>query len=624
MKNNPFRSALIAAALMPWFILPPAVFAQSKAKGFSLESVTGIWQPRAVSQPQLENSPRIENLIRNGVLTLSLSDALSLALENNLDIAVQRYIPEFSKTDLLRTQSGQSPRGFTGGSTPGGLTAGALGAGISGSGAGSGVGSAGGITGGGGAVQVGASGNFDPSLSVGFSYNRVTSPLNTSVVSGLYNVTSDALAFSANYAQLFSTGISYSLSLSGQRQSSTQQNLLYNPSSVTRFALSVNQPLLNGFGRLPNERYIMVARNNTSVADNVFRSQLITTIVAVGNAYWELAALKENVKVAEQSLAVARQLLEDNRIRLDVGTMSPLDVTSAESEVASRLRDLTVAETNLRMQEATLINMLVRKIAPELDSVRIVLSDAMPTPGDIDIPDEKEALADAMKNRPELQQAEVNLKNQDISVKFTKNALLPALAVFGLYAGSGLQGGSTDENIENTNLLNSFGQTFKGEYPEFAAGLSFNVSIRNRTAQADSLRSQLELNQQLISMQRSRNSITVEVQKAIIGLIQGKAQVEAANKAATLAQEIWEGEKIKLEAGASTSYQVILLERDYVAARQAEVAAMASYARAIIEMDRTRGITLERNSIKYSDVLDGNMSAAPLTSFSGDGIKEGR
>ena len=621
MKKSPFLSAIIAAVLLPGLIFPSSVFAQSTAKRFSFGNITGIWQPQAVAPPKLENSPRIESLVRNGTLELSLPDALALALENNLDIAVQRYIPEFSRTDLLRTRAGQSPRGFTGGTTPGGLTSGALGAGISGSGAGAGVGSAGGITGGGGAVQVGASGNFDPTMSVSYSYNRVTSPLNTSVVSGLYNVTSNNMAFSTSYAQLFPTGTSYSLTLSGQRQSSTQQNLLYNPAAVTRFAVGVNQPLLSGFGRLPNERYIMVARNNTSAAGNVFRMQLITTVVAVGNAYWDLVAMRENVGVAEQSLAVARQLLDDNRIRLEVGTMSPLDVTSAESEVAARLRDLTVAETNLRMQEATLKNMLVRKLGPELDSVRIVPRDAMPAPKDADIPNEEKALSDAMENRPELQQAEINLKNQDISVKFTKNALLPAFAVFGLYAGSGLQGESVDKD---TNLLDSFGQTFRGEYPEYGAGLSFSVSLRNRTAQADSLRSQLEQNQQLVSLQRSRNSIAVEVQKAIIGLIQGKAQVEAARKAAALAMEIWEGEKIRLEAGASTSYQVILRERDFVSARQAEVTATAAYARAIVEMDRSRGLTLEHNSIKYSEALEGNISAAPASPFSASGSKEGR
>jgi outer membrane protein TolC len=626
MRRNPFRSALLAAALLPGLVFPPAVSAQSNAKGFSLGSILGgTWKPWVVAAPVLENSPRIESLIHDGQLELSLSDALALALENNLDIAVQRFIPEFSQTDLLRSKAGQSPRGFTGGSTPGGLTAGALGAGVSGSGSGSGVGSAGGITGGGGAVQVGSSGNFDPTLNVSFSYDHVTSPLNTNVVSGIYNVTGEATAFSASYAQLFPFGTSYSLTLTGQRQSSTQQNLLYNPTAVTRFALGINQPLLNGFGRLSNERYIMVARNNIAAAENVFKMQLITTVTAVENAYWDLAALQENVRVAEQSLAVARQLLEDNKIRLEVGTMSPLDVTSAESEVAARLRDLTVAQTNSQFQEASLKNMLVRKISSELESVRVVLRDAMPQPGQADIPDAQAALEDALKNRPELQQADINLKNQDISVQYTKQALKPALSVFGFYAGSGLQG---DSLTEDTGLIDSFGQSFRGKYPEYAGGFSVSIPLRNRTAQADSLRSQLERNQQTISRQQSKNSVAVEVQKAIIGLIQGKAQVEAAQKAASLAREIWEGEKVKLEAGSSTSYQVILRERDFVSAQQAEVAARVAYSKAMVEMDRARGVTLERNSVKYDEALRGSISQAPVTPFSQNsrvgGTREGR
>ncbi len=578
-----------------------------------MPNIFQVYHGRAVPQLVLENSTRIENLIHDGKLDLTLADALALALENNLDIAVQRYIPEFSQTDLLRSKAGQSPRGFTGGTTPGGLTAGALGAGISGTGAGSGVGSAGGITGGGGAVQVGASGNFDPTLSVNFSFDRVTSPLNTNIVSGIYNVVGQTSAFTASYAQLFSPGTSYSLTLNGQRQSSTQQNLLFNPASVTRFALGVNQPLLNGFGSLYNERYIIVSRNNTKVAEDVFRLQVINTVVAVENAYWDLAALQEIVKVAEQSLAVAQQLYKDNQIRLEVGTMSPLDVTSAESEVAARTRDLTVATTNLQLQEATLKNMLVKKVGTALDSARIVIKDPMPQPKEADIPDVDLALANAMETRPELRQADINLKNQDISVAFTEKALAPSLSVFGFYAGSGLQGTSTDTS---SGMTDAFGQSFKASYPEYAGGLSLNIPLRNRSAQADNLRSQLEKNQLLISRQRSRNTIAMEVRKAIIGLIQGKAQVESAHKAASLAREMWEGEKSKLEAGASTSYQVILRERDFTSAQQAEVAAMITYAKAIVEMDRARGVTLERNGIEYADALSGTVSKAPVTPFS--------
>ncbi|MDM7997653.1 MAG: TolC family protein [Acidobacteriota bacterium] len=633
MNKHFCKSAISIALCIHWLMPQTFLFAQSEKEEFQLlknyqaedsgifSSVFGRFRPKSIPKLVLENSPRIDSLIQDGKLHLTLTDALALALENNLDIAVQRYIPEYSQTDLLRTKAGQSPRGFTGGTTPGGLTSGALGAGVSGSGTGSGVGSAGGITGGGGAIQVGSSGSFDPSLNVNFSYDHVTSPLNTSVVSGIYNVIGKATAFSASYAQLFSPGTSVSLTLSGQRQSSTQRNLLYNPASVTRFALGVNQPLLNGFGKTNNQRYILVARNNTGVAEEVFRLQVISTVVSVENAYWDLAAMQESVKVAERALAVAQQLHKDNRIRLEVGTMSPLDVTSAESEVAARTRDLTIATTNLQLQEATLKNMLVKRVSPELDAAKVVIKDPMPEPRSSDIPELEAAMAAAMESRPELRQAATNLKNQDISVRFTGDALKPSFSVFGFYAGAGLQGTSANSS---SGLLDAFGQSFEGTYPEYAGGFSLSIPLRNRTAQADSLRSQIERNQLLIAQQRSRNTISMEVRKAIIGLEQGKAQLEAAHTAASLAREMWEGEKVKLEAGASTSYQVILRERDYTSARYSEVNAMVVYAKAMVEMDRAMGATLNRNGIEYDDALSGKLSKLPKTPFNGYGEREGR
>ena len=299
--------------------------------------------------------------------------------------------------------------------------------------------------------------------------------------------------------------------------------------------------------------------------------------------------------------------------------MSPLDVTSAESEVAASTRDLTLAQTNVQLQEATLKNMLARKVSPQLDSARIVLRDPMPEPSQADIPDLALALANALETRPELRQAGINLQNQDISDEFTKNGLEPSLGVFGFYAGSGLQGTSTTTSSGMTDAL---GQSFKAAYPEYSGGFSLNIPLRNRTAQADNLRSQLEKNQLLVSQQLSRNTISMEVRKAIIGLVQGKAQVEAARKATKLAREIWEGEKSKLEDGVSTSYNVILRERDFTTAENAEVAAMITYTKALVEMDRSRGITLERNGIEYSDALSGRISKTPVTPFSQGGSKE--
>ncbi len=624
------RPALLIALSMCRLASPGPITAQSTKEDPPKDAASGqssnrgwfsrtfkTWQETPVPRLVLENSPRLESLIRDNKLELTLSDALALALENNLDIAVQRYIPEFSQTDLLRSMAGQSPRGFTGATIPGGLTAGAIGAGITGTGAGAGVGSAGGITGGGGAVQVGSSGNFDPTLNVNFSWDKVTSPLNTTQVSGIPTVVGETTAFTASYAQLYGLGTSYSLTLNGQRQSSTQKNLIYNPANVTRFSFGLHQPLLNGFGRLSNERYIWVARNNTRVSENVFRQQLITTVVAVENAYWDLAAQQEQVRVAEQTLAVAEQLYKDNQVRLDVGTMSPLDVTSAESEVAARTRDLTIARTNLQLMEATLKNILVKKVTPELDAATIVIKDPMPEPRDSDIPDLSTALAGALEARPELQTAEVNLKNQDISVRFTENSLKPAFNIFGFYAGSGLEGDPAAPPTGSSQQTSSaMGQSFTADYPEYAGGLAMSIPIRNRAAQADNLRSQLEANQLQINRQRSINTAALEVRKAIIGLIQGKAQVEAARKATSLAREMWEGEQKKLEAGASTSYQVILRERDYTSAQLAEVSAVVSYAKAMVEMDRARGATLERNGIEYPEALSGSISKAPVTPFS--------
>jgi outer membrane protein TolC len=585
-------------------------------------SVLRPYQEQKVLPLVLESSPRLGSLIHDGKLELTLADAIALALENNLDIAVQRFIPNFAQIDVLRTQSGQAARGFSGATVPGGLTSGALGAGVSGTSTGAGVGSAGGITGGGGAVSVLSTGTFDPSLNLNFSWDRATSPLNTTQVSGVPVVTGQTTAFSSTFSQLLQQGASYSLNLSGQRQSSTQGNLIYNPATVSRFSLGFNQPLLNGFGFLPNQRFIRVARNNTKVSEELFRLQIVNTIVQVENAYWDLAALQQNLRVAEQSLAVSQRLLKDNQIRLEIGTMSPLDVTSAEAEVAARTRDLTIARTNLQLQEAALKNILSKAVSPELDGASIILKDPMPEPRDSDLPPLDKALQGAFENRPELRQAQIALQNQDIARKFTKNSLLPNAAVFGFYAGAGLQGNT---KTGESGIWDSLSQSFQGTYPEYAGGLSMTIPFRNRVARADNIRTQLENNQMMIGLQRSRSQVALEVRKGIIGLIQGKAQVEAAHQAVRLARAIWEGEQSKLDAGASTSYQVILRERDFIAALQAEVTAVVGYSKAMVEMDRSMGRVLERNGVDYSDALSGTVSKMPSSPFTpGGSNKEGK
>ena len=351
-----------------------------------------------------------------------------------------------------------------------------------------------------------------------FSWDRVTSPLNTIQVAGIPVVTANATAFSSNYAQMFRTGTSYSISLTGQRQGSTQQRLRFNPAVVSRFSLAFHQPLLNGFGREANERFIRVALNNTGISEEVFRQQVITTVVQVENAYWDLAAFQENVRVAEQSLAVAERLLSDNRLRVEIGSMPPLEVTSAEAEVAARTRDLTLAKTNLQLQEANLKNLLAKKSSPELDNVTIVLKDQMPEPADKDLPDVKTGAW-----RPPSRTDQISDRRKAISrtrnwrLDSQRTASRPSAAVFGLYAGAGLDGNEAGIPGGAGDSLSTGHST--GISRKYGGGVSLSIPILNRVAQADNLRSQLEEKQLRLGLQRSHNQVALEVRKAMIGLI---------------------------------------------------------------------------------------------------------
>jgi outer membrane protein TolC len=566
------------------------------------------YQETPIKPFSTENSPRLRDLIHNGKLELSLTDALSLALENNLDIAVQRYIRPIAESDVLRARSGQAARGIPGATLPSGLNQGALGVGVNQFQGAGGVGSAGGISGGGGAVQIPPVGSFDPSVTFNFSWDRTTAPLNTLQVAGVPQVVTGSTAFSGSYTQMLPDGTSFLFSLNGIRQNSTQQFLLYNPAVISRFAVGFNQPMLNGFGRLPNERFITVAQNNLRTSDELFRTQVTNVVVQVENAYWNLAAARENVLAAQRSLDAAQTLLRQTRTMVDLGTAAVLDVTSAQSQVAAAERDLIVARTNVQLQQAQLKSMLSKRVDSELDAAEIEITDQLPEPSEVDIPDLQVALQDAFRLRPDLHVSQQGLLSQSVTARFTRNGLLPTVNTFGLYAGAGLAGNSLSTS---TGAGASLNQDFSAAYPEYAGGLSITLPIRNRSAQADNLRARLEERQYEVSQQQLRQQISLEVRQAEIALIQGKAQVEASHEAVKLADQILEAERKKLQLGISTPYNVILRERDAITARQADIAAVAGYARALVEMDRATGTILDRNGVTISDALSGEVTHRP-------------
>jgi outer membrane protein TolC len=567
------------------------------------------WFPRFYKPYKAQNIPRIElgnstnliQMIQGGKLRISLAQLRTTISENNLDILMSRNSSYYAQTDMLRVKGGGAPRGGAGVQIPSSLFAGAIGAGVGGFGGLGGFGSAGGITGGARQVSGFARGSYDPSIALGFSVDRTSSPLNSTIVSGRQDVSTSSTALQVRFSQAFTFGSSVSVSFNNMRQDSNQDYLLYNPDFISQLSISFTQNLLSGFGRSVGRRFIEVAKNEEKIMKEIVRLQVNTTLAQAQNTYWDVVAARENVRVAEQSLAVARQLYEDNKKREEIGTLSGLDVVTAESEAASRERDLVTAQTALQMREVDLKNMISKNVSELLGPVQVEPTDSLPEPKDSDIPKASEALALAMSNRSEISQAQVNLETQDIAIRYEKDLLKPTLLVFANFNSSGLYGDRVIKDPSGVNIVlpggisQAFRQVRSWSYPEYAVGFSFSINIRNRAAEADAYRAKLERQQTETSIQRTRNSIALEVRKAVIGLVQSKAQVEAARKAAQLSAETLAAEEAKLLEGASIPYEVIRRQRDLRTAQFAEVQARANYAKALVERDRAMGILEPKN-----------------------------
>ncbi|HYK90700.1 MAG TPA: TolC family protein [Acidobacteriota bacterium] len=550
---------------------------------------------RKIPVLELTSSAGISQLIHDGKLQISLSRLVNAVRENNLEILASSNSARYAQTDILRAKGGGAPRGGAGVTIPSSLFAGAIGAGVGGGGGLGSFGSAG-ISGGARQVSVFPRGSYDPTLLLGFSVDRTRTPLNTIRVSGLPETMTASTALQARYNQAFTSGTSLSVTFNNMRQSSTQLNLLYNPDFLSTLTFSVTQQLLNGFGRAVNGRFMDVARNETTIMQEGVRLQINTTLASSLNIYWDLVAARENVHVAEEALGVAKRLHQENKQREEIGVLSYLDVVTAESEVAARERDLVVARTTLQMREVDLKNAISKQMDASLASAVVEPSDPLPEPKGSDIMKLSDALSQAMKSRPEIHQADANILIQDLAVKYERTLLKPSLVVFGQFASSGLYGNHVITDTAGLGVLLPGGisqalrQVSTWTYPEWSVGFSFSINLRNRAAEADSYRTKLERQQAETSLQRTRNSIALEVRKALIALIQNKAQVEAAHKAVQLSGETLAAEETKLLEGASIPYEVIRRQRDFRSAQLAEVQAHVDYAKALVELDRSMGI----------------------------------
>jgi outer membrane protein TolC len=572
-----------------------------------LGSITGPYRPKMPPPVNVSNSARIESLLRGGNLYLSLQDAIALALENNIDLELQRYGPQVADNYVLRARAGgfASPVATSVFAPPASVTGAAPSAGLQTY-----------VTA--GSTQIGnAPPNFDPMLTgaLGFAHN--TTPQSSSFVSGtaalIQHLDTSSLAVQQNLV----SGTLVTLGLTNSNVNSNSSRAQFNPATNSALSLTVTQHLLQGFGPALNTRQIRIAKNNREVSDLVFKAQVITTVSAIKDLYWDLVSYNENVRVQRDALAATERLLEDNKKQVAVGTLAPIEIVRAEAEIAAGQQAVTVAETQVLQQETILKNALSRTgvLSPAVASAHVILTDRIQIPEVEPIAPIQDMMALAESARPELAQLRILLQNQEIAIRGTRSELLPTLDVVGQLTNNALAGELGPTAGGNAFFIGGYGtvlsQLFARNFPTYSIGLSLNIPIRNRAAQADLINGALVLRQQQLGLQRLQNQVRVDVQNAQIGLQQGRAQYQSAIKQRILQQQTVDAEQKKLAVGASTTYNVILTQRDLVTAESNEVTAQSAYAKAKVEVDRATGQTLYNNNISLEDAFQGVVSRPP-------------
>jgi len=582
------------------------------------------YSPDYVPEPALANSPRLDRLVRDGKLYLSLKDAIDLALENNLDLAIARYNLPIANTDILRTQAGGSFRGVNTGvvqGTPGG--------GVGGFGTGAPGAGAGGTTGGAGGAGAGASGlvqstlgtgtavsSYDPFINANIGDEHQTSPVVNQAIYGVPSLQLNTGQFNINYSQAFATGTSINFSFNNSRQTTNSPDFTLSPTLSAFYRFTIQQELLAGVGFGPNLRYLRIARNNKKISDIAFKDQVIATVTQIENMYWDLVSAYQQTQVNEQSSAFAQQTLDNAGKQLQLESIPEMDVLRAEAEVSKRDQDLTVARTSLQLQETLMKNAITKSLDdPVLEAMPVVPTDRLEALQPQASQPIQDLISVALHGRPELAESDVDLVNRQISRRAARNALLPSLSLVGFYSGAGLAGlqnpacsGPTCTSSVPVDFGGALNNAFNGSSPDYYVGLNLNIPLRNRVAKADQYRSELEYRQAELRLEQLKKQVRIEVRNAQYAVEQTGARVQAARKARDLAQRTFAITKKEQDLGAGSSYQTLSAQRDLSLAELDLVTAMTIFEKAKVELDRATGATLEHNGIELQNAVTGVVS----------------
>jgi outer membrane protein len=601
----------------------------------------GPYTPRHLAEPNRANSARIDGLMREGKLYLSLNDAIALALENNLDIAIARYTLNIADTDVLRARAGASILGIAVGTvlnTPGG--------GIGGIGSNSGA-SSGGTSLAAGGIGAGTNGlvgstsgggfgsvinSFDPVITGTLQEDHYSQQA-TSIFQGVLPGTSLAQntgTVNFAYNQQFQWGTNLSVGFNNSRATSNSFFTSLSPVLNSNFRATITQPLFQGFGFAPNTRFIRIAKNNRELSDVGFRLQIIDSVDQIENIYWDLVYAYENARVQSESLAFAEKTLSDTKKQVEIGSLAPIETVRSQSTVAQDQQLVTAAKTNLQLEQLLMKNAITRNLKdPVLATAEVIPTSTMDVPASEPVVPTDDLINDALRHRAELVESRIDLNSREISNKAIRNALLPTVSAFAYYGGAGLGGsqnpaelcsnlptelqgfGCATSSSPTVGLGGTYNQLVNSTSPDKGVGLSLNVPLRNRAAQAVQIRSELEYRQAEMFLQQIENKVGIEVRNAQYQVQQNRASVDSARAAVELAHQSLDAEQKKYQFGTSTTTLVLQYQSQQATSESTLVNAMVAYEKSRVELDRATGELLDHVGVSIDEAARGQVTHLP-------------
>jgi outer membrane protein TolC len=599
------------------------------------------YQPRHLPPPNLSNTGRIDQFLHDGKLYLSLDDAIALALENNLDIAIARYTLNIADTDILRARAGATILG-----TPLGLVLNTPGGGVGGIGAQSGA-ATGGTSLGAGGLGAGTNGlvsstlgfgpqigSFDPILTGTLQEDHFSQKSSSSFSVPLLTQNTGTVDFA--YNQAFQWGTNLSVGFNNTRATTNSIFTSLSPQLNSNFKATVTQHLLQGLGFAPNQRFIRIARNNRELSDVAFRLQVTDSVDQIENIYWDLVFAYENVRVQNESLAFAQKTLSDTKKQVEIGSLAPIEVVRAQSTVATDQQAVTTALTNLQLQQLLMKNAISRSLKdPTLATAEVIPTSTMDVPAQEPVVPAEDLINESLRHRPELVESRIDLNSRELSNKAVRSSLLPTLDLFAYYGGSGLGGAQNpaalcaaptqpfcatanpDPTLSQSPITPTTGygstlnQLVNSTAPDKGVGLQLNIPLRNRAAQAVQIRSELEFRQAQLRLQQIENQVAVEVRNAQFAVQQNRASVDSARAAVELGRQSLDAEQKKYQFGTSTTTLVLQNQSQLATAESTLVNAMVAYEKSKVELDRATGQLLDHYGISIDDAARGQVTHLP-------------